>query len=196
MVVTVLTLRCGMRVAARSPSASSIAGANPLRPTRTSPATASPESLEVLHLRPHRREPLDRVLDPHRQVGEDRGDAVVVLAVLLGRAHRHRYERTHVALRGLFAPGQQRAEAARDGGQDDVVDGATERSRTRLTSESCDRAHAQRRWGPIGPLSDDAGGGATTPVMAHSPRAVAAAVLAARPGERTAERACAAARTD
>ena len=66
------------------------------------------------------------MLDADRQVGEDRGDAVVVLATLSRGAHGHRHERSHVALCRLSAPGEQRAEAAGDGAQNDVVDGAAE----------------------------------------------------------------------
>jgi hypothetical protein len=52
--------------------------------------------------------------------------------MLLVGAHGHRYKRSHVALRGLSAPRQQRAKAACNGGKNDVIDGAAERAANAL----------------------------------------------------------------
>ena len=53
---------------------------------------------------------------------------------------------------------------------------------TTLTSDNRARAQSQRRLGPIGPLSDDAGVGLITSRIRHRPRAASCPTLTISPG--------------
>ena len=82
----------------------------------------------LVHLAAHRGQPGHRVRLADGQVDEDGRDLVVQLPALVGLAHRDRHHRAdHQPLAQRAAPLEQVAEAAGDGGEDDVVDGAAER---------------------------------------------------------------------
>jgi hypothetical protein len=86
------------------------------------------ELLVLVHLPADRGQPGHRVGLTDGQVDEDGRDLVVQLPALVGLAHRDGHHRPHdQPLAQRTAPLEQVAEAAGDGSEHDVVDGAAER---------------------------------------------------------------------
>ena len=101
----------------------------------------------------HRRQPFERVADPDRQLGDHRRDLVVGGAVT-HRADRHGHERTEHGVIGIFGSGRQQvAEGPGDHGQDDVVDGPSERLLDRLDVGELGVGGGPAPMGPIDPGS-------------------------------------------
>ena len=187
MVVTVLTLRCGTCVAARSPSDNSIAGAKPDRPTSTSPATASWEPFNRC---------ICRCIEASRSTGSPipTGRSAKIADTRLLYLPCSSGERTDTGTSERTRSGRSSRKASISRKPPAIAVSTTSLTvppnalRIFLTSDSRDRAQSQRRCGPIGPLSDDVGGGRRTPLIVKRPWTVPTTCSAAARGEPNSDR--------
>ena len=125
LVVTVLITRWGVRAQSLTPSAKSRPGSRSAdAEERVEPQHGAP-GLQPVQLRGHGVQALDRVDHAHGQVGEDRRHPVAQRALLVGVPDGHGDHAAHgAALDALAARAEQRPQAARRRGEDDVVDRA------------------------------------------------------------------------
>src|SRR3954447_9857620 len=187
LVVTVWTLRCGVRPATRPPSASSIEGANPLSAVSRSAATACPDSLSAC---------ICSRIDCNRATGSSiptgsSANSAETLLLYVPRSCSARTE-TGTSVR-TTRPSTGSPRPTRRSRNPRVIAASTtsftvppKLVRIVLTSARRPRAHAHRRCGPIGPFSDVAGTGHMRRRKLCIPRATCAASAAMRPGRRIA----------
>ena len=90
-------------------------------------------SLERAHVGAHRVQPLDGILDPHRQLEEHQSELVAEPIRLVERAQIHRHQRAnHDTVDGIAAAHKVRAQRAGHRRKEHIVDRGAKRLADRL----------------------------------------------------------------